>query len=61
MYIIKFIYIEKYYKIDVGGSTDDLIEKVGKEKNFLEKGGKIDIDRTSRLIIRDWQSGAMKK
>ena len=53
--------IEKYYKIDVGGSTDDLIEKVGKEKNFLEKGGKIDIDRTSRLIIRDWQSGAMKK
>jgi ribosome biogenesis GTPase A len=38
-----------------------LIEKVGKEKNFLEKGGKIDIDRTSRLIIRDWQSGAMRK
>jgi ribosome biogenesis GTPase A len=53
--------IEKYYKINVGGSTDDLIEKLGKKKNFLKKGGKIDIDRTARFIIRDWQSGAMRK
>ncbi len=52
--------IEKYYKIEAKGDSEILIEKLGKEKNFLKKGGKIDIDRTSRIILRDWQEGNIR-
>ena len=52
--------IEKYYKLKVEGDSEILIEKLGKEKNFLKKKGEVDIDRTSRIILRDWQEGKIK-
>jgi ribosome biogenesis GTPase A len=49
--------IESFYEIDANRESDILIKKLGQQKNFLGKGGIIDVDRTSRLILRDWQEG----
>jgi len=52
--------IEEFYGIDAKGDSEVLIEKLGRRKNFLKKGGVIDTDRAARLVLRDWQEGAIK-
>lgn len=52
--------IEAFYKINAKGNSEDLIEALGKKRNFLKKGGVVDFDRTARLILRDWQEGNIK-
>ncbi len=52
--------IEKYYEINAEGNPDVLIEELGKKKHFLVKGGEVDIDRTTRIILRDWQEGRIR-
>jgi ribosome biogenesis GTPase A len=52
--------IEGFYGIDAEGDPEVLIEELGKKKGFLGKGGKVDIDRTSRLVLRDWQEGRIR-
>ena len=52
---------EKFYNIKVKNDSDLLIEKLGRKKAFLVKGNEVDIDRTSRLILKDWQAGKMQK
>ena len=61
-YLMKenFEKLEKFYKIKAGGDVEVLIEELGRAKNFLRKGGKIDVDRTARLILKDWQEGKIK-
>lgn len=49
--------IENFYNIDAKGDSEALIKELGIKKNFLKKKGQIDIDRTARLILRDWQEG----
>lgn len=53
--------IERFYKIDIERDGDVLIEKLGKKKGFLVKGGEVDVDRTARLILRDWQEEKIGK
>jgi hypothetical protein len=50
--------LEKFYdvKMDVD-DTFEILLKIGKRKNFLRKGGKVDEARTALTIIRDWQRG----
>lgn len=50
-------WIEKFYEVDVDGDVDKLIDELGRKKGFLGKGGVVDVDRTARLILRDWQEG----
>ncbi len=52
--------IEKFYNIDAKGDPEALIEKLGRKKGFLKKGGVVDENRTSRLIIQDWQDGKIR-
>ena len=52
--------LEKFYNIQSGGDSEILIEKLGRKRNFLLRGDEVDIDRTSRLIIRDFQEGKIK-
>ena len=61
-YLMKenFEKLEKFYKIKAGGDVEVLIEELGRAKNFLKKGRKIDVDRTARLILKDWQEGKIK-
>ena len=53
--------IEKFYGVDAGGDSEVLIEELGKAKGFLGKGGKVDVDRSARLVLRDWQEGKIGK
>ena len=52
--------LEKFYNVKI--ETDDTFEillEIGKRKNFLRKGGKVDEVRTALAIIRDWQRGKL--
>jgi len=53
--------LENFYKIPADGDAEILIEQLGKQKFFLRRGGLIDIDRTSRFILKDWQGGKIHK
>lgn len=52
--------IEKFYSILANEDSEILIEELGRKKNFLKKGGQVDVDRTARLILKDWQEGKLK-
>jgi len=50
--------LEEFYDVKI--ETDDVSEillEIGKRKNFLRKGGKVDESRTALAMIRDWQRG----
>jgi len=38
----------------------ELVEKIGKDRNLLSKGGEVDIDRAARIILKDWQLGQIR-
>jgi ribosome biogenesis GTPase A len=52
--------IEKFYGITAEGNSELLIEEFGKRKNLMKRGGEVDFDRASRLILKDWQEGKIK-
>ncbi len=52
--------LEKQYKIDSKGDSEILIEKLGKRKGFMKRGGLVDEDKTARFILKDWQRGKIK-
>ena len=43
-----------------GLGVEEFIEALGKKKGFLGKGGVVDVDRTARIVLRDWQEGGIK-
>jgi len=50
--------LEKFYDVKI--ETDDSFEiilEIGRRRNFLRKGGKVDEVRAALTIIRDWQRG----
>jgi len=49
--------LEKHYKIPAKGNSEILLEKLGRKKNFLKKGGEINEDKTARFILKEWQEG----
>ena len=54
--------IKKHYNIDINNVEDineNLIERIGKKLNYLSKNGVIDINRTSKSIIKDYQEGKL--
>ncbi len=51
--------LEGYYKIEAENS-EEFIERIGKTKNFLKKGGLVDEDKTAREILRAWQKGEIR-
>ncbi len=50
--------LEKFYKIKFD-DAEDLIEKIGKKKGLLKKGGEVHADRVARVILKDWQEGVI--
>lgn len=52
---------ETFYGISAEGDSETLIEELGRRKGFLNKGNKVDEDKTARFIIKDWQRGNIKK
>jgi len=52
--------IEKFYGFE-GLGVEEFIEELGKKKGFLGKGGVVDVDRTARIVLRDWQRGDIRQ
>ena len=56
--------IEEFYGVkfieENGANVEALIERLGRKKGFLGKGGTVDEDRTARVILRDWQEGKIR-
>jgi len=51
--------LQKHFKIKTK-SPEHLIEKIGRQHNFLKKGNEINYDKTSRFILKLWQEGKIK-
>ncbi|AEH06817.1 GTPase [Methanothermococcus okinawensis] len=57
--------IKKYYGIEINDINDisdineEFIEKIGKKLNYLGKNGIIDMKRTAKSIIKDYQDGKL--
>ena len=49
--------IEDLYKLKLKSDPEELLEEIARKLNWLIKGGKPNIDQTSRRIIQDWQRG----
>ena len=50
--------LEKFYDVKIEtNDTFEILLEIGKRKNFLWKGEKVDEVRTAFTIIRDWQKG----
>ena len=65
MVIVKIIenypeLLDKHYKIKSKGDSEILLEKLGKKFNLFKKKGEVDIDKTARKVLRDWQRGEIK-
>lgn len=52
---------EEHYDIDAEGDSEVLLETLGKKRNLLLKGGAIDMDRAARIVLKEWQAGAVWK
>lgn len=50
---------ESFYEIDADGDVEILLSELGKRRRFLIKGGLVDVDRTARLVLKDWQEGSI--
>lgn len=51
---------EKFYNIDAKGNAEVLLDILGKQRKMLVKGGEVNMDKTSRIIIKDWQEAKIR-
>jgi len=52
--------VEGYYKVEISEDFEDTIEKIAIKKKMIMKGNKPDIDKMSRAILKNWQTGRIK-
>lgn len=51
--------VEKHYGVEKQEDTYETLEAIGRSRNLLSKGGEVDLDRTARMVVRDWQKGTI--
>ncbi len=52
--------LESFYHITIENeNSHDVLEIIGKQCNFLQKKGEVDVTRTATRIINDWQNGLL--
>ena len=49
--------VEEYYKVKVRKNFEAVIEEIAIKRSIVKKGNIPDIDRVSRTILKDWQTG----
>lgn len=54
------INFENFYNVKISEDIDNVIEQIGKIKNYVMKKGVVDEYRTCLDIVRGWQSGKLK-
>ena len=55
---------ERYGLIDedlAGNDSYEILLKIGRKRGYLKKGGEVDETKTSLTIIREWQTGKIRK
>ncbi|WP_406661782.1 GTPase [Methanolobus sp. ZRKC3] len=52
--------LEEFYNVKIGDEmSDEILEMIGLQCNFLKKKGEIDEERAAVRIINDWQKGIL--
>ncbi len=51
--------IKEFYDVE-GENEEEILNKIGEKKKFLKTNGEIDLDRTSRKILKDFIEGRIK-
>lgn len=49
--------IEPQFGVEIPADLEESLEKIAKKRNLLIKGNKPDIERTAKMILKDWQTG----
>jgi ribosome biogenesis GTPase A len=49
--------IEQYYNVYVTDDLEKTLENIALKRKMIIKGSKPDIERVSKMILKDWQSG----
>ena len=49
--------IEAHYGIDASKDFETSLELIAIKRKLLKKGSQPDLERTSRMILKDWQTG----
>lgn len=52
--------IERHFGVGERGDKENTLEEIALKKNMIAKGGKPDIMRAARLVLREWQRGLIK-
>ncbi len=52
--------IPSFYNVPFVTDAYAELEKIAEKMNFRLKGGDFDLDKTARMVIRDWQTGRIK-
>jgi len=52
--------IEKFYGMEHSDNYEDFAENLGRKMNLLLRGNRVDLDKTYRRVIKDWQAGKIK-
>lgn len=51
--------IKEYFGIDYKEIDEDLLKKIGNKRGYLAKGGEVDLIRTAKTIIKEYQDGKL--
>ncbi len=52
--------VEYFYGVDPQKDKEETIKEIALKRGILKKGGKPDITKTAKTILRDWQTGKIK-
>ncbi len=52
--------IEDHYGIKISKNFEHSIELIAKKRKLVKKQNELDIERTSKMILKDWQTGKIK-
>lgn len=52
--------LTRYYQVE-GEEAEDVLENIARKFSRLLKGGRPDMEATARMVLRDWQTGKIRK
>ncbi|VVB79782.1 GTPase Der [uncultured archaeon] len=53
--------LEEHYKLDTKGDVDELLDRLGRKKGILKRGGEPNTDLVARNVLKEWQTGKIRK
>ncbi|WP_456374394.1 GTPase [Methanocaldococcus sp.] len=51
--------VREYFSIDYDNINEETLKKIGEKRGYLIKGGEVDLVRTARTIIKEYQDGKL--